>query len=197
MISISNTTSGNAYADAVAAAGGIPVTAYAYQGNEAFDGLLLAGGGDIDPAYYGETNHGSYPPDRTRDRCEMSLCRHFTEAKKPILAICRGCQLLNVFLGGTLVQDLPHHAACNHLTTNQENSVAYQIFGKESLVNSNHHQAIKQPAMEIKITQRCKQDGVIEGFEHERLPILATQWHPEQLNHTLPLFEHFLCLFRK
>lgn len=194
LISISQNTDGKAYADAIRAAGAEPFAAYCYQGKERFDALVLAGGGDIDPRYYGEAISGSDPPDRLRDQTEMALCQSFTEAKKPILAICRGCQLLNVFFGGTLVQDIPRHTACSHVTVNTENSVARRLFGKESLTNSSHHQAIKTPGTGVRITQYAKTDGVIEGFEHETLPILATQWHPERMNDTLPLFRYFISL---
>lgn len=194
LISISQNTDGKAYADAIRSAGGEPFVAYCYQGKERFDALVLAGGGDIDPRYYGEAISGSYPPDRLRDQTEMALCQTYIQEKKPILAICRGSQLLNVSLGGTLMQNIPNHTACSHLTVNTENSVAYRLFGKEYLVNSSHHQAIKAPGTGVRITQYAKDDGVIEGFEHESLPILATQWHPERMNDTLPLFRYFISL---
>ncbi|MBO7740815.1 MAG: gamma-glutamyl-gamma-aminobutyrate hydrolase family protein, partial [Clostridia bacterium] len=96
LISISQNTDGKAYASAIQEAGGNPVLSFAYSGSERFDALVLAGGGDIDPHYYGEANNGSHPPDERRDHTEMALCQIYTQEKKPILAICRGCQLLNV-----------------------------------------------------------------------------------------------------
>jgi len=197
LISVSANTDGNTYAGAIRSAGGEPVVAYCYQESETFDGLVLAGGGDIAPAYFGEETCGSNPPDPLRDKIEMKLCGIYTEKKIPILAICRGCQLVNVFLGGSLMQDIPNHTASCHMAENRKNSLAHRLFGNESLVNSSHHQAIKTPGKGVKITQYSKADGIIEGFEHETLPILATQWHPERMPNTMPLFEYFVNLCKK
>ena len=201
LISISPNSDGNDYAEAIAKAGGEAHLAYCYREKEAFDALLLAGGGDIAPAYFGENDHGSNPPDPLRDEVEMELCQSFVKAQKPILGICRGCQVLNVCLGGTLIQNLPqghHHLNTPHRVINIETGIAHTLFGKEMLVNSNHHQAIGKIGKGIRITQYAKRDGVIEGFEHEFLPILATQWHPEKFCEGAPdtttLFRHFLSL---
>ena len=199
LISISQTTNGKDYAKAIQNAGGEAHLAYCYRAKESFDALVLAGGGDIDPAYFGEEDHGSNPPDILRDEAEMALCQEFITDQKPILGICRGCQILNVCFGGTLVQNLPsphHHLNTTHTVINIENSIAHALFGKEMLVHSNHHQAIGKLGKGIRITQYARRDRVIEGFEHESFPILATQWHPEKTNDSLPLFKHFVHLCR-
>ena len=129
---------GKAYADAVRAAGGEPIVEYGYTGDEMFDGLLLAGGEDIDPSYYGEENNGSNPPDPNRDKTEWALCEKYVNAGKPIFAICRGCQILNVYLGGTLIQHI-HTAAdhstgdthSSHVVVNVEGSIHHKLLGSE------------------------------------------------------------------
>lgn len=204
---------GKAYADAVRAAGGEPIVEYGYTGDEMFDGLLLAGGEDIDPSYYGEENNGSNPPDLNRDKTEWALCEKYVNAGKPIFAICRGCQILNVYLGGTLIQHI-HTAAdhstgdthSSHVVVNVEGSIHHKLLGDEFRTTTSHHQAIKVPGKSVRITQYSKNDGIIEGFEHETLPIFAVQWHPERLcceerregePSAQPLFDHFIGLCKE
>lgn len=159
-----------------------------------YDGLLLTGGGDIDPAFYGEQNNGSEEPDRERDRYEMNVCRMFIRARKPILGICRGHQLLNVCLGGTLIQDLQvkaHHSRMGgnddkiHPCFAAKGSVAERIYGGSFVTNSAHHQAIKTTGNGLKVTM-TSWDGVVEAVEHTELPIIGVQWHPERM-----CFDHF------
>ena len=95
------------YAAAVTAAGGEPLAAYCPQPDLTCDGLLLCGGGDIECTLYGQEDRGSQPPDRDRDQAETTLFRAFFEAGKPILGICRGMQMINIMLGGTMIQDMP------------------------------------------------------------------------------------------
>ncbi len=95
------------YMAAVSAAGGEPVAAYCPEPDLTCDGLLLCGGGDIECTLYGQEDQGSQPPDRDRDRAETALFRAFHGAGKPILGICRGMQMINIMLGGTMIQDLP------------------------------------------------------------------------------------------
>lgn len=203
LISRAANSDGKRYADAILSAGGEPFLAYAYQGKEHFDALLLAGGGDLDPAYYGEETCGSHPPDALRDQAEMALCDRYVKEKKPILAICRGCQLLNVYFGGSLIQHLPtapnHDGGVStlHTVVNQRGSLAHTLFGKECAVTTSHHQAVKTLGKGLILTQYAKADGVIEGFSHITLPIIATQWHPEKTPSTRPLFEVFIALCHK
>lgn len=189
LISRYSKSDGKAYADAVEVAGGEPHVEYVYTGDELFDGLILAGGEDVDPSYYGEECNGSNPPDLPRDIAEFALCKKYIDAGRPIFGVCRGAQLLNVYFGGTLIQHLPtahlhrkegdEHAT--HPSTVEEGSLMHRLLGKkEFLVTTIHHQAIDRVADGFRVTQYSKEDGVIEAIEHETLPIFAVQWHPEK-----------------
>jgi putative glutamine amidotransferase len=177
-------------------------------------GLMLTGGGDVDPTLYGEQPHATFQPsEEGRDAYEIELVREAIEADLPILAICRGMQLLNVALGGTLVQDIPsmingalHHSvheprfAIAHEVWVAGGSKLYQLM-KEKLegdicqVNSRHHQSVKDvaPGWEASATAP---DGVIEAIEQPGDVFrLAVQWHPENFFRTgefRPLFEGFI-----
>ena len=94
------------YVRAVRAAGGTPVSGYCPPPDLSCAGLLLCGGGDLDPVLYGQPDQGSQPPDPARDQAELELFRAFYQAGRPILGVCRGMQIINVALGGTLLQDL-------------------------------------------------------------------------------------------
>ncbi len=172
-------------------------------------GLLLPGGGDLDPALYGQEDLGvcrNLDPDR--DRSELSLCRRFLAEKKPILGICRGAQLLTAALGGTLLQDLPGHTGLPNGADRVHNTrtagILAGLYGPECTVNSWHHQAVDRMPPHCRILQ-VSEDGVIEAFCHDTLPVLAVQWHPERLCGRfarpdavsgLPLFRYFLSLCR-
>ena len=105
LISTGGGNAGN-YLDAVKAAGGVGEARYLPAPDLSFDGLLLAGGEDVDPALFGQENQGSRGIDRARDQAELALLDAFCGAGKPVLAICRGHQVVNVWLGGGLIQDL-------------------------------------------------------------------------------------------
>lgn len=203
----------NTYADAVYRAGGLPIPTCGTAVEELAalcGGLLLSGGADLDPALYGEVIlNDTVKLSRERDDFELALYRAFLDAGKPILGICRGCQLINVALGGTLYQDLVEQKGLVHFdpelrheVCTEENSLLRRLFGERFLTNSTHHQAVKTAADGLRITARSA-EGVVEAFEHESLPIFATQFHPERLTGVLwddrtpdflPLFEHFIEL---
>lgn len=103
------------YENAISQAGGVPVPGYCPEADLSCDGLLLCGGGDADPSLYGREDCGSRDIDRDRDRAELALIGAFAAAGKPILAICRGHQMVNIALGGTLIQDLPAHLRPFHV----------------------------------------------------------------------------------
>lgn len=158
--------------------------------SESCDGLLLAGGGDMDPAYYGQSPAGAYPPDRDRDAQELELLDSFAAAGKPVLGICRGVQVLNVYFGGTLIQDLPGHNQIDgtdrlHTVTAEPGCFLEKLYGVCSVVNSAHHQAIDRPGDGLRILQRAD-DGVTEALAHTVFPMFGVQWHPERL--TGPFF---------
>lgn len=180
-----------AYGAAIAAAGGIPMLTCeqcAEEMAELCEGLLLSGGDDVDPELYGETIlNDTVGPDPERTQFEVPLARAFLERGKPILTICRGFQLLNVLLGGTLYQDLLEQKGWIHSNGKirhdlyaEEGSILHALFGPVFKVNSTHHQAIKALAPGLRVTARSV-EGIIEGYEHESLPIFGVQFHPERL----------------
>jgi putative glutamine amidotransferase len=175
---------------------------------DGFDGLLLPGGGDLDPALYGAPQHPLIDNvDPQRDHLELELSRLAALHRVPFLGICRGIQTMNVALGGTLYPDirserpeaLKHDcfedAPRSHLAHTVEvraDSQLARIFGTTRVeVNSGHHQAIRQPAAGVKVTAIAP-DGVIEALELQDHPFgLAVQWHPEWLMEHPPMVALF------
>ena len=178
------------------------------------DGLLLTGGGDVDPALYGEAPHETFQASEAgRDAFEIAVVRAAMEAGTPIFAICRGMQILNVALGGTLLQDIPSmvNGAANHAVPEPRFLIAHEVWvakgsrlatlmaekmdGDICQVNSRHHQAVKDVARGWEVTATAP-DGVIEAMEHPGDVFrLAVQWHPENFWRTgefRPLFEAFV-----
>jgi putative glutamine amidotransferase len=149
------------------------------------DGLVLAGGSDVDPALYGAPRHPKTgPPDQARDRLEADLLREALDRDLPVLAICRGLQLLNAALGGTLVQHIeghhyPERQAVHPITIASSSKLASILGVDEYVVNSRHHQCVEQVASGLVVVARAP-DQVVEALE---LPgkrfVLAVQWHPE------------------
>lgn len=164
------------------------------------DGLLLAGGGDIHPARYGQMcTCEPLSIDCVRDQEEQALFDAFFARGKPILGICRGIQAINVFLGGTLQQHVADHANCCH-TIQCSGWLAKQI-GSTAIVNSYHHQIVERIANDL-IAVAHSPDGAVEALVHSSAALLGVQWHPERMvppicedveeaNH-LPLFS-WLC----
>lgn len=152
-----------------------------------FDALLLPGGGDIDPSFYGEDMNGSRNPDRALDEAQWTMLDVFVKKGKPIFGICRGHQLINVYFGGTLIQHLEnaeeHQSADGdvyHRSVVCPKSFLSEIYGEGELeVNSSHHQAVKVLGKGLHPVQYC--GDVIEAMEHEVLPIRSVQWHPERM----------------
>lgn len=152
-----------------------------------FDGLLLPGGGDISPVFYHRKNRGSNNICISEDIVQLLMFHRFMEQQKPILGICKGMQVINVALGGTLIQALPtvnshawHNGDRYHPTTISSNSILSSLYGTYMVTGSSHHQAVSTLGNGLKPVQHAH-DGVIEGIEHESLPILGLQWHPERL----------------
>jgi putative glutamine amidotransferase len=177
------------YENAVRAAGGDVITRYCPAADLSFDGLLLTGGGDVEPCHYNQPNKGSMTPDPDRDRTELALVKAYLEAGKPILGICRGMQILNVALGGTLVQDLGEHLNLFHrrITADkvhpvraEEGSLLHTLYGSAFPINSAHHQAVDAPGNGVVITARSE-SGVAEAMEVPGKPILGVQFHPERM----------------
>lgn len=177
------------YVAAVQAAGGAADAKYLPALDLSYDGLLLAGGGDVDPARFGEGNRGSREIDPARDRAELALLDAFLRAGKPVLAICRGHQVVNVWLGGGLIQDLgpalaPAHGGGEgdrvHSVRAAEGSLLHRLYGPVFAVNSAHHQALGRLGRGLVVTARSA-DGVAEAVEHNTLPLISVQFHPERM----------------
>lgn len=155
---------------------------------ELYDRLILPGGGDIDPSRFGQENNGSTRIDQELDEQQFSIFWQFYDAGKPILGICRGCQLINVALGGTMIQHLPcadtHKGIPEggdfyHMAAAEPGSVLYELYGAEFPINSHHHQGCGTIGKGLKCTMRAA-DGTVEGLEHESRPVIGVQWHPER-----------------
>lgn len=204
------------YEKALRAAGAEAEGCYCPPVDVSFDGLLLTGGGDIDPMRYGQEMDGSQPPDPQRDEAEIALARAFLAAGKPILGICRGHQLLNVVLGGTLKQDVgdflrPFHAHAEgepdlvHAVQAAPGSLFEELYGPHFSVNSWHHQVLDEPGEGV-VPTLWSEGGLVEGFTHAALPVVAVQFHPERMTGErarpdtvdgAPIFERFISLCRK
>lgn len=152
-------------------------------------GLLLSGGTDVDPALYGDARHPeTQAPDKPRDRLELRLLAEALQRDLPVLAICRGMQLVNVALGGTLIQHLrpmerhlqPRIAEAHGIDIAAHTPLAGIFPTGARAINSRHHQAIGRLAGGLRVNAQCPEDGVIEAVD---LPgqrfLLAVQWHPE------------------
>ena len=186
------------YTEAVARAGGIPVIfptvadpALAAALLKQVDGVIFSGGPDLDPSHYGETVwNETVEVDTLRDASDLMLMRAALDAGKPVLAICRGEQLMNVVLGGSLYQDIPTqvdtmvaHRNASHRIGVEKGSVLYGLFGEDSLtVNSLHHQAVKQVAPGVRVTAHAP-DGIVEAYEYGN-QVIAFQFHPEMMVRT-------------
>lgn len=164
---------------------------------EGFDGILFAGGGDLDPALYEEgRKYANLRVDRARDEFELALLGEAMRLRLPILGICRGLQMVNVKFGGTLYQDLKgdaatelehqqpgsRSAATHAVTLTDPESRLAEAFRGSCRVNSLHHQAIKRVGRGLKVTARAE-DGLVEAVEAaDDYPFLvAVQWHPEEM----------------
>ena len=169
------------YRRAVEAAGG-PVRCGGTP--EGCDALLLPGGGDMEPWRYGQSNTASRGLEPERDTAELMLLERFTAAGKPVLGICRGIQVINVFFGGTLCQDLPGHSAVDghdsFHTVRTARSPLLAVCGPLCRVNSAHHQAADAPGRGLRAVQWAE-DGAVEAVCHDCLPVWGVPWHPERL----------------
>lgn len=169
------------------------------------DGLLLPGGGDMDPKFYGQARIPACgKPNLLRDAAEPLLLRAFLAADKPVLGICRGIQVMNAVLGGDLYQDikpfehLPHndHWAKVHTVTVRRGTLLSRILGQDTvLVNSQHHQAVDRVAPGFTLAA-LSEDGIVEAIEKPDARFcLGVQWHPEWLSDADPAMQGLFDAF--
>lgn len=177
------------YVRYVSSLGATPVVSLETDRLDDCDGLLLPGGGDITPAFFGEKNHGSRNIDTELDILQFGAMKHFLHSRRPILGICKGLQVINVAFGGTIQQDIA--TACRHRYDNgdqyhhtviEEGSWLHGLYGTYAIVNSAHHQAIGRLGKGLACVQHCPEDHCIEAIVHENLPVLGVQWHPERID---------------
>lgn len=192
-----------AYVDAVRAAGLTPLVLPPLEPAEldavasAVSGIVLTGGEDVDPAEYGAArNPLTQDPHQRRDKCELALVQLAHDRRLPTLAICRGIQVVNVALGGTLIQDIAsecpsaidhdqsndREARVHEVSIDRQSKLAAAVGSPTISVNSSHHQALARVAGGLRVTARSP-DGIIEGVEWEADDwwMLGVQWHPEEL----------------
>ncbi len=206
-----------AYIDAIEQTGGLPHI-LPYTANlellprltQGVDGFIFPGGFDLDPSFFHETPVPQLGRvDRDLDIHQLAVFDLALKMKVPILGICRGAQVINVALGGSLYQDintqadppvLTHmqpelHFGTDHSVDLVPGSRLHRLFGAKTMVNSRHHQSVKTPGQGLDVTARSS-DGIIEALEHQNLPIDLIQWHPELMLKTdramAPLFDAFL-----
>lgn len=217
-----------AYARAITEAGGLPLLVFDWNSASEYldlaDGLFLTGGPDLLCYRWGEyyKDFSEMPPfSCTRDDLDFELCNRFLQAGKPILGVGRGCEVINVALGGTLYKDIEKATGKAHPDENaskggwnatteqaafsfhsvavQENTRLSALLGSTLQVNSCHHDAPRQLGTGLRAAAIAP-DGIIEAVEHETLPVLGVMWHPERTAGDLPadnrIFSHFIAQCR-
>lgn len=213
---------GKAYHYAIEKSGGQPLGLFSTKNSEIIDdylelvdGILFSGGIDIHPGYFNQKTHPKTSRlVEPRDFFELVVLKKALKLKKPVFCICRGHQLLNIALGGTLYQDLSLYPAktikhadesqtgkVNHFVSIEPESLLYDIIGKRKIFcNSSHHQCIDSPGKGLRVSAVAS-DGIIEGLELGGYPFLiSVQWHPERIFkrfHSLKLFNAFVIWARK
>lgn len=199
-LELPNETADRRFGEILAALGAVPVVGAAWTAPEDLlayaDGIVLNGGTDVAPERYGaERLPTTDPPDERRDTFELGLARAAIAHGIPLLGICRGMQLLNVALGGTLIQELktrtdvehqvwdPHDRAVHEIAIERD-SLLGRAIGRDRLgVNSIHHQAVDRLGDGLRVTARAD-DGTVEAIEHASGRAMGVQWHPEFMGGT-------------
>lgn len=184
------------YIEGVQNAGGIPLLLpitdpdYAKTYVSQIDKLVLAGGQDVLPEIYGQAQKTDGNYSKARDDFEQALITETLKQGKPIFAVCRGMQLVNVYFGGTLHQEIGPLSDVEHMQDPipreepshdlllEKTSSLHTIYGNQGKINSFHHQAVDSLGEELQITGRCS-DGMIESIENKKRHILGVQWHPD------------------
>ena len=175
------------YVAVLAHLGAEPVVSLHPESVYSFDGLLLPGGGDICPSFFNQPVIDTRKPDPDLDRAQFSILYQFLHTHKPILGICKGMQLINVFFGGDLNQHVEEETLHQwngadqwHETKAKKDSLLDKLYGTDFQVNSAHHQSIGTAGQDLEIIQTAA-DGISEAICHNHLPLLGVQWHPERM----------------
>ncbi len=215
-------TAGDDYLLSIEKAGGMPIVIPYNCDTQLLEayidmchGFLIPGGEDVDPRWYKEVkSEACGETDFSYDLFQFQAVEKILQSKKPLLGICRGIQVINIAFGGSLIQDIPsmvdtsitHRQTTDrtkpiHQVEFEKNSKLYKLLGKKAMVNSLHHQAIKELGKGLKPVGYAE-DGIIEAIESEEYPLFAVQWHPENFvrtkkNPMLPIFEELIHLARK
>ncbi len=155
-----------------------------------YDALLLPGGGDIHPCNFKQDNMGSKEIDPALDALQLQLMDRFVKDGKPILGICRGIQMINVYFGGDLIQDISEDAKDIHTWDTEDKihgiesvpgTFVENLYGSRFLTNSAHHQVLNNLGEGLEVCAYSQNDHLIEAVAHKDLPIIGVQWHPERL----------------
>ena len=205
------------YTDVLKTVGAVPIVLTQVKNEDVnaqldlVDGVLIVGGADVDPKFYGEKKHDKIGyTNELDDIYHMTMIQEIERRDLPFIGICRGYQIFNVAMGGSLYQDLPTQlnmdkrheqeeskSTATHFVKTVEGSLLNKLLGHEVFVNSFHHQAIKKVGSKLAVTAYSKDDDIIEAVEHQSARFMVgVQWHPEQLikvdNKMLPLFTEFI-----
>lgn len=168
-----------------------PIATLDHYNLDSYAAVVLPGGADVDPSWYGEERgETTEDADLVHDRCDLTLARDCIERRKPLLAICRGMQVLNIACRGTLRQDLtesgvPHRSGMHPVELEPSSAVARAMGHTDVVVSSYHHQSVDRVGDDLVVTGRAA-DGCVETLEHRVAPVLAVQWHPEDDAHEQP-----------
>jgi putative glutamine amidotransferase len=184
-----------------------PVTTLSMGVLPSCDALILPGGGDITPAFFGEHNNGSQNIDTELDIIQFQAMDYCIRHHVPVMGICKGMQVINVAFGGTISQDLPTASLHQYIGEDQyhntlvaNGSFLFELYGKELVVNSAHHQGLNLLGRELLAIQWGMDDNCVEAIIHDTLPVIGLQWHPERLDQkkalatAAPLLSYFSSL---
>lgn len=179
------------YSEAMNLLGAIPYTSLSEKDINSYSGLILPGGGDIHPQFLQSSTSKLHlvNVEPEIDLAQFQLLKQFIEAKKPVVGICKGMQLINVHFGGTIIQHLSAASKHSYIKKDQThktlnlpftNNPLFTLYGSTMITNSAHHQGVGILGKELLLAQ-FSADKVVEGIVHDTLPIIGVQWHPERM----------------